>query len=159
MAIQRDVLVEAGHRCAIPTCRQVPTELAHIDPWSKVQEHTFANIIALCPTCHSRYDQGQIDRQSMLQYKANLSVLNHRYGDLERRLLELFAAEPKTAVIQLPGGFGIMLSYLIQDALLVPVDMGGNRGYIMGMPAAECFGLTEKGREFVTRWAQARPVD
>lgn len=95
----------------------------------------------------------------MLQYKANLSVLNHRYGDLERRLLEIFAAEPKTAVIQLPGGFGIMLSYLIQDGLLMPVDTGGNQGNFMAMPAVECFGLTEKGQEFVMRWAQARPVD
>lgn len=158
MAIQRDVLVEAGHRCAIPTCRQVPTEFAHIDPWCKVQEHTFANIIALCPTCHSRYDQGHIDRKAMFQYKANLSVLNHRYGDLERRLLEIFAAEPEMSVIQLPGGFRIMLSYLIRDGLLVPVDLGGPKGFIMGMPMMKHFGLTQSGREFVTRWAQAQPV-
>lgn len=37
----RAVLVEAGHRCAVPTCKQTPIEVAHIDPWEKAREHTF----------------------------------------------------------------------------------------------------------------------
>ncbi|MEV5824802.1 HNH endonuclease signature motif containing protein [Spirillospora sp. NPDC052242] len=65
----RAILVEAGHRCSIPTCRAHPVELAHIDAWAKVREHKPDNLIALCPTCHTRYDKGEIDRQSMLIYK------------------------------------------------------------------------------------------
>jgi hypothetical protein len=71
--LTRRVLVEAGHRCAIPTCRHPTTEIAHIVPWSRVREHTFDNLIALCPTCHARYDKGEIDRKSMRMYKAQLS--------------------------------------------------------------------------------------
>ena len=63
--LERAVLIECGHRCAIPTCRQVPVELAHIIPWSRCKAHTFDNLIALCPTCHTRYDHGEIDRKSM----------------------------------------------------------------------------------------------
>lgn len=74
------MLVEAGHRCAIPTCLASPVVIAHIVPWAKVREHAFPNLIALCPTCHARYDRGEIDRQSMLQYKANLAALNSRYS-------------------------------------------------------------------------------
>ena len=59
--LEREVLMEAGHRCAIPTCRQTPVEIAHIVPWEQIQEHTFDNLIALCPTCHTRYDKGEID--------------------------------------------------------------------------------------------------
>ncbi|MEV5747926.1 HNH endonuclease signature motif containing protein [Actinoallomurus sp. NPDC052308] len=65
----RAILVEAGHRCSIPTCRATPVEIAHIDPWAKVREHKAENLIALCPTCHKRYDKGEMDRQSMLIYK------------------------------------------------------------------------------------------
>ena len=73
--LERDVLVEAGHRCAIPTCKQTPVQIAHIVPWETVREHTFDNLIALCPNCHDRYDnKGEIDRKAMLQYKANLSA-------------------------------------------------------------------------------------
>ncbi|MGW3322504.1 HNH endonuclease [Streptomyces virginiae] len=90
MELKRAVLVESGHRCAIQTCRQAPVDLAHITAWTKVRAHTFDNLIALCPTCHRRFDRGDIDRKAMLQYKANLDVLNHRYTDMERQLLRLF---------------------------------------------------------------------
>jgi predicted restriction endonuclease len=63
--LERDVLMEAGHRCAIPTCHQWPVEIAHIIPWDQVKEHSFDNLIALCPTCHSRFDKGEIDRRAM----------------------------------------------------------------------------------------------
>ena len=37
--LERDVLVEAGHRCAIPTCKQTPVQIAHIIPWETVLEN------------------------------------------------------------------------------------------------------------------------
>lgn len=77
----RRILLEAGHRCAIPTCRAHPVEIAHIVPWSRAKEHAYENLIALCPTCHSRYDRGEIDRTSMLQYKERLRQL----WDVERK--------------------------------------------------------------------------
>ena len=95
--MKRRVLMEAGHRCAIPACRTVPVELAHIEPWSEVGGHSFENLIALCPTCHTRYDGGGIDRLSMRGYKANLAVISGRYGEMERRVLGLLAEEPQTA--------------------------------------------------------------
>src|SRR6516164_4967624 len=88
----RAVLVEAGHRCAIPTCRATTTEIAHIEPWAKSHDNTFGNLIALCPNCHMRFDQKkEIDAKSVRIYKQNLAVLNNRYGDLERRIFELVA--------------------------------------------------------------------
>lgn len=79
--LRRRVLVEAGHRCAIPVCRAIPVEIAHIEPWRKVKRHEFENLIALCPTCHTRFDSphSAIDRKAMRQYKANLSPLSNGY--------------------------------------------------------------------------------
>ncbi|MFE6917675.1 HNH endonuclease [Streptomyces rubiginosohelvolus] len=79
--LRRRVLVEAGHRCAIPTCRSTPVEIAHIEPWRKVKRHEFENLIALCPTCHARFDspRSAIDRKAMRQYKSNLSPLSNGY--------------------------------------------------------------------------------
>ncbi|MEW2510425.1 HNH endonuclease signature motif containing protein [Streptomyces sp. NPDC046870] len=75
--LRRRVLIEAGHRCAIPTCRATPVEIAHITPWAKVKKHEFKNLIALCPTCHTRFDDphNPLDRKAMRQYKANLNPL------------------------------------------------------------------------------------
>jgi predicted restriction endonuclease len=85
--VERRVLVEAGHRCAIPTCRHPTTEIAHIVPWSQTHDNSFENLIALCPNCHTRYDQKkEIDQRSIRIYKQNLGILNSRYSEFERRV-------------------------------------------------------------------------
>ncbi len=72
--IRRAVLVEAGHRCAIPTCKYSTIDLHHIIPWETCQTHDFDNLIALCPNCHRRADAGEIDRKALRLYKTQLSA-------------------------------------------------------------------------------------
>jgi len=72
--IRRLVLVEAGHRCAIPTCKYPTTDLHHIIPWETCLTHDFDNLIALCPNCHRRADSGEIDRKSLRIYKTKRSA-------------------------------------------------------------------------------------
>lgn len=168
-ALKRAVLIEAGHRCAIPTCKATTTEIAHIIPWEKVRNHTFENLIALCPTCHSRFDKGEIDRLSMQQYKANLGVINGRYGEIERRVLMLFAENPRINVIGMPLASDVAMLYLVKDGLfrrgfdqsngfglLVP---NGANAEIDFTGKQEFYSITEKGREFVKRLAGARQLD
>jgi HNH endonuclease len=87
--LKRLVLVEAGHRCAIPTCRVTTTEIAHIVPFSKNKEHKFENLIALCPNCHTRYDKGEIDRLSMFEYKKNLKTIHLNFSTIENSGLDI----------------------------------------------------------------------
>jgi len=47
--IKRRILLEAGYRCSIPTCRFPVTENAHIISWAKSKDHSYENLIALCP--------------------------------------------------------------------------------------------------------------
>ena len=150
--LKRKILIESGHRCAIPTCRQVPVEIAHIEPWSKVKEHTFENLIALCPTCHTRFDRGEIDKQSMIQYKSNLCIINQRYGDLEKRVLEYFIENPDKIQIYLPYDFDLMLKYLIKDKLLIDtnstvITVNADR------PHAKLYKITEKGKLYIKNLA------
>ena len=70
--LRRRVLVEAGHRCAIHTCRNPDVDVHHIVPWETCREHSYDNLIALCPNCHRRATNGVIDRKSLRLYKAHL---------------------------------------------------------------------------------------
>lgn len=70
--IRRAVLVESGHRCAIPQCRHPDVDLHHIVPWETCKKHEYENLIALCPNCHRRAHKGEIDRVSLRTYKAKL---------------------------------------------------------------------------------------
>lgn len=78
--VRRRVLLEAGHRCAIHTCLHPEVDVHHIVPWNQSQDHAFENLIALCPNCHRRADAGEIDRQSLLAYKARLRARFHFEG-------------------------------------------------------------------------------
>lgn len=157
--LKRGVYLEAGHRCAIPTCRQTPVEIAHIVPFAEVVEHKFENLIALCPTCHSRYDRREIDRKSMLQYKANLALLNSRYSDYERRLLEDFAEHPERTAFSINSGMNILVSYLVKDGVIV--QEGGFVPTIdaQGLQSYNTYRLTEKGRIFVEKVKTAKQLD
>jgi hypothetical protein len=98
--LRRDVLVEASHRCAI--CGSTPIEIAHIDPWSKVKEHKFENLIALCPNCHTLHHKGEIDRLSLLQYKRQLWIstrpLNAPAPPTASRLQQQIQAQAQAAL-------------------------------------------------------------
>lgn len=163
--LERAVKVEAGHRCAIPTCRAHPIEIAHVEPRkADGSNDVLDNLIALCPNCHTRYDKGEIDRPAMRQYKANLSVLNHRYGDLERRVLEQFAQVRGTELegghLVLPGGMILLLRYLIDDGLIEQIQpRGAGQVLVMGMPTHEYFRLTNEGGEFIDRWLRAQDLE
>jgi hypothetical protein len=150
MELQRSVLIEAGHRCAIPTCRQVPVEIAHIVAWSSCKEHTFDNLIALCPTCHTRYDKGEIDEKCMLAYKSNLSVLNSRYGDLERRILKLFARDPDREDVWILDNMEILLMYLLEDGVLEATGLVVE--IKAGALSKKQYRLTARGRDDIGRW-------
>ena len=156
--LARAVLVEAGHRCAIPTCHQTPVEIAHIVPWEEVKVHEFDNLIALCPNCHTRYDRHEIDRKAIQQYKANLSLLNSRYSDLELRLLRLFAKQPQANIVKLPGGNLVFVMYLIEDGYLV--HRGSSEGHREDeFPNYDEYHLTERGREFVQMWFSGKKLE
>ncbi|MFJ1528222.1 HNH endonuclease [Streptomyces mirabilis] len=167
--LRRQVLVEAGHRCAVPTCRQHPVDIEHITDWATVKKHEFENLIALCPTCHRRKGTGpdQIDRKALRQYKANLAVLNSRYSGLERRLIELYSdlfrtgkAHPANPpAIPLSTGSWLHLMYLVRDGYLAQVEWRGPTLQMGPVPALEAYQLTPAGAEFVQRWTEAQPLD
>lgn len=71
-AVRRAVLVEAGHRCAIPRCGHADVDIHHITPWEVCKKHEYKNLIALCPNCHRRAHKGEIDRKALHLYKSAL---------------------------------------------------------------------------------------
>lgn len=146
--VKRRILVEAGHRCAIPTCRHIEVEIHHIIPWSQCQTHEYANLIALCPNCHRRADHGEIDRKSLRIYKANLRFAHDKFSNLEIDLIfELQKLEPgKTH--QWPT-FNLLLINRAIDAGYIKVQKQNVSVQISGMETAPVLiSLTSKGREF-----------
>jgi hypothetical protein len=163
--VKRAVLVEAGHRCAIPTCRATTTEIAHIVPWAETKDNSFENLIALCPNCHTRYDQKkEIDRLSMKMYKANLGILNNRYGEFERRLFEVLAKSGERVFVVGLGG-DLLVANAVKDGLFEDKQVRGldwtvnfSNGRVMNFPMSFTYWVTDSGLEFIRRYASGQDI-
>nr|MDT0524127.1 hypothetical protein [Streptomyces sp. DSM 41633] len=136
------------------------------------------NLIALCPTCHTRYDNGDIDRISMRHYKANLAILNNRYTETERQLLRAFVRKLEMAKLVEPSitasgladfaGIGRVRIYSEMDWMLVNLVDDGliafrdhERRELEAQERAlnsKVVELTAKGAEFLGHWMTAEPL-
>ena len=163
--VKRAVLVEAGHRCAISTCRATTTEIAHIVPWATSKDNSFENLIALCPTCHTRFDQKkEIDQLSIKMYKQNLSILNNRYGEFERRLFEILANSGERVFVVGAGG-DILVANAVKDGFFEDkyvegqgLEIVGSNGYRKNFPMSFTFWVTDAGVEFIKRYASGLDI-
>lgn len=155
----RAVMIEAGYRCAIATCRETSgLQIDHIEDWAKVREHKFENLIVLCAVCHARKqkssDPRHINRASLKRIKANLMMLNGRYGDTERRYIaeaqRMLATDPNAfAPLRIHETMYLLVKYLIDDGLVhaqhidAGINIGGLRQDHIGLS------LSDAGRRFI----------
>ena len=76
-AIRQIVLLEAGYKCANPTCRHILTlELHHIVWVKNGGGNDPDNLVALCPNCHSLHTAGHIPADAIPCWKSLLVSLN-----------------------------------------------------------------------------------
>jgi len=147
--IKRKVLLEAGHRCAIPTCRYTESlELHHIEPYSKVKEHTAENIISLCPNCHRMAHDGKIDKKSLQIYKRNLRFTYDRFTQVEADLLFELYKGGDNILVPWNTTMLFLLRRLI-DAKYINTRLAG--GFALGgvdMSPVWVF-LTEEGKKYM----------
>lgn len=148
--LRRRVLLEAGHRCAIPTCRHMEVDLHHIIPWSEVREHEYENLIALCPNCHRSAHRGDIDRKSLRAYKANLRLAHDKFSRLE--LDYLFKYCRVLDCTPYPSFMRLLYERLIEAGFVT--TRRGNNGIVASVEngvntTPVRFLVTEKGRRFV----------
>jgi hypothetical protein len=149
--LRRRILIEAGHRCAIPTCRYIEIEVHHIIPWSSTKEHKYEELIALCPNCHSRADCGKIDRKALRIYKANLRYTHDKFSQFEvDTLFDLHDKSPN--VHGLIPEFLTLLIKRILDAEYVEIG-DGTGGIALGsqyiVENPKKLHITPKGRKFI----------
>jgi hypothetical protein len=152
--LKRKILVEAGHRCAIPTCRATTTEIAHIEPWSKVKEHRYENLIVLCPNCHTRFDKGEIDKKSVLMYKDNLRYFIDKYSKFELDLIFELARLPQSNGLPYLSIHYLLVKSILDDGLVQIIETKGGV-LMMGVKMSpDIIVITEKGRNFVSDFSK-----
>lgn len=147
--IRRSVLIEAGYRCAVPTCRNIlAVDLHHIIPVREDGGNEPGNLIALCPTCHALYERGNINQDAILAWKGTLVALSAAFDRqaIDRLLFLDQAREPKLVV----SGDGVLrfasliAAGLARFSMQIFKPMEGVYLYRVR--------LTEKGARLVEAW-------
>lgn len=147
--LKRKVLVEAGHRCAIPTCRNIQVEIHHIVPWEKCKEHQYDNLIALCPNCHKMADDQKIDAKSLRIYKNNLRLLYDKFTLFEIDVLFELNKLPLDKVMQYPPYLILLIRRIIEAGYIkwIKTPVGVSIGGMKSNP--DHLQITSAGREFL----------
>ena len=147
--LRRRVLVEAGHRCAIPSCRHIDVDVHHIVPWERCRKHEYDNLIALCPNCHRRADREEIDRKALRLYKANLHFAIEKYSQFEIDVLFELSKIRSGMYLPFPTYLSLLIKRLL-DSNFVRIDenkTGIFTGPVKTTP--DFLVITDKGRDFI----------
>ena len=59
-AIRRQIIEEAGNKCANPGCTSWRVHLHHIEHWTIYESNDQKILIAVCPTCHDAIHHGSL---------------------------------------------------------------------------------------------------
>ncbi len=157
------ILMEAGYKCANPTCRHILTlELHHIVWVRDDGGNEPDNLLALCPNCHSLHTHGHIPEMTIRTWKSLLVSLNSSNRAAADLLLVLredemrfdnaddpaFAPRP----FQFTGDGLPAIAGLITSGLLEISKRNSNvSARSVSMPSFEVR-LTAKGKQFVEAW-------
>ena len=152
--VRRAVLIEAGYRCAVPTCRTIlAIDLHHMVKVANGGSNDADNLIAICPTCHALHHRGVIPDEALRVWKGMLVSLNRAFDKDAMDLLLFLALEDR------PRGFTpsdvLRFAGLIVSGLATTGEIGQPSGGIrVGSFAGRDFivELTDRGRMVVEAW-------
>ena len=147
MTLKREVLTEAGYRCAVPTCRNIlALDLHHIVAVEEGGPNTLSNLLVLCPTCHALYTRGTIVQEAIHSWKGIVVALSQAF-DAEAINLLLFLKQTRTNDILVSGDGLLRFASLIASELALP--------YLIRQQGPWQFfsvHLTAKGQRLLDAW-------
>lgn len=146
---KREVLTEAGFRCAVPTCRTIlAIDLHHIVEVNDGGDNEIYNLIALCPNCHALYHRGTIEKDSIKVWKGMLISLNCAFDKQSIDDL-LFLYKTRKKSLELSGDGVLKYSKLIASNL---ADYRTKVQDFQKLITIYEVSLSEKGKLLVEAW-------
>lgn len=145
---KREVLIEAGYRCGVPTCRTIlAIDLHHLVGVSDSGSNEISNLIALCPTCHALHHRGTISREALYAWKGTLVALNGAFdNETIDRLIFLSMCPVDYLVV---SGDGLLHFSRMIAAELAIVELKANNNWNIVTYAVN---ISDKGRMLVDAW-------
>lgn len=144
---RRQVLMEAGYRCAVPTCRTIlAIDLHHIIKVEEDGSNDADNLIALCGVCHDLYHRGEITKDAIRNWKGMLIFLNYAFDNESiNNLLFLYTLKSNQLLI---SGDGVLKFSQIISSGMASFNLIVQNGPLLLYNVQ----LTDKGRMLIDAW-------
>jgi hypothetical protein len=125
-------------------------EMHHLDPVAEGGTNDAANLICLCPNCHTQHHQSLIPESSLRTWKHVLLSLNEAY---DRRSVDILLAIHRLGSLGVSGDGALNCASLLASELL---DIGVHvHGHVSGHGAdILVLRLSEKGKRLVEGWLE-----
>jgi HNH endonuclease len=152
LAMRREVLHEAGYRCANPGCRGIITlDIHHIEYVSDDGQNAAENLLPLCPTCHALHHAGQIPGESIRAWKMLLLSLNDGFS---RAAVDLLLALDHIATrpVLVTTDTVLMMGSLIASGLVTISHPSTGAIPAQDFSQSRFVSLSTKGSAFVAAW-------
>ena len=163
------VLIEAGYKCANPTCRQIlVVDIHHIQEVREGGGNDPDNLLALCPTCHALIHREGINRRAVRAWKGllvSLNNVNRASADVlltlakeEKRFADESDGEEDPALkFRFTGdSLGFLAGLMTSGLADISRRYFGATAFGGSMPSFEV-SLTDKGRLLVDAWKDGDP--
>jgi hypothetical protein len=148
--VTREVLIEAGYRCGVPTCRTIlAIDLHHMVEVSEGGGNTVSNLLALCPTCHALFHRGTISRDAIYAWKGVLVALGAAFDKEAIDRLLFLSLCPRDYLIV--SGDGLLHYSRLIAANLATVEMKANNAWQIVTYAVN---ISDKGRMLIDAWRE-----
>jgi hypothetical protein len=147
-ATMREVLIEAGYRCGVPTCRTIlAIDLHHMEEVSEGGGNSASNLLALCPTCHGLHHRGTIPKEAIFAWKSVIVTLGFAFDrEAVDHLLFLSMCHADFMIV---SGDGLLHYSRLIAAGLAKADKHVNSSMHTVTYAVN---ISEKGRHLIEAW-------
>lgn len=150
--VKLQVLHEAGYRCSVPTCRTIVTlDMHHCDYVSNNGSNDPANLLVLCPNCHSLHHKGLIPDESIRAWKMFQISLNEA---LDNKSINILLTLNKLEYLKVSGeGIRECSSLVASEFIRITRCFDLNSGMFLGSETGVYeISLTDRGSMFVDAW-------
>ncbi len=145
---KRQVLIEAGYRCGVPTCRTIlAIDLHHLTEVSEGGGNELTNLIALCPNCHALHHRGTIHKEALYAWKGILVALGAAFDREAIDRLMFLSMCPKDYLVV--SGDGLLHYSRLIAANLAMVEQKANNAWQL---VTYAINISPKGQQLIDAW-------
>ncbi len=139
-AIRRQIVEEAGNKCANPGCTNWRTHLHHIEHWAIYESNDKKILIAVCPTCHDAIHHGRlkITDETLNEWKnikrVKIPEISHLYVEPGKEIklltgtIALTTSNQEVIVFQLSQNNSLKFRVLDDDIMMLNLKIADRKG-------------------------------